>query len=219
MSPIKPSQIQKFLKGIEYPASKDALLQHAKTRGADENACTFLKQLPDDDYQTPADVSQALGRLSGGKAGAQGAQRPPEQVDFLAQAMQDSLAEIEMCELALERSTNDDIKVFSQHVIDEHSRMGQMIEQLASKKQRALPKDVMPEHQSMIDALSQLSGEEFDRQFVACNLKEHEKDMQMFRDCAEQESDTNIRGLAERGAQMLNHHLTMVRQIGRRLPG
>ncbi|HEX7635107.1 MAG TPA: DUF4142 domain-containing protein [Noviherbaspirillum sp.] len=33
---------------------------------------------------------------------------------FLAQAMQDSLAEIESCELALQKTANDDIKSFAE---------------------------------------------------------------------------------------------------------
>jgi predicted outer membrane protein len=48
---------------------------------------------------------------------------------FLAQAMQDSLAEIETCELALEKTSNDEVKAFSQRMIDDHSRLGREIEQ------------------------------------------------------------------------------------------
>lgn len=33
---------------------------------------------------------------------------------FLAQVMQDSLAEIESCELALQKTSNDDIKAFAE---------------------------------------------------------------------------------------------------------
>ena len=64
MTQVNPIQIQKFLKGVDYPANKEALLQNAKDMGADENVCASLEQLPDEEFETPADVSQAIGRLN-----------------------------------------------------------------------------------------------------------------------------------------------------------
>ncbi len=60
MAHANPIQIQKYLKGIDYPASKADLIENAKKLGADENICASLEQLPDEEFQTPADVSQAF---------------------------------------------------------------------------------------------------------------------------------------------------------------
>ena len=60
---VNPIQIQKFLKGVDYPASKEDLLANAERNGADEDVRATLAQLPDEDYETPADVSQALGKI------------------------------------------------------------------------------------------------------------------------------------------------------------
>lgn len=60
---INPIQIQKFLKGVDYPASKSDLIKTAEKQGADETARRALQQLPDQEYQTPADVSEALGKI------------------------------------------------------------------------------------------------------------------------------------------------------------
>jgi hypothetical protein len=60
---VNPIQIQTFLKGVDYPASKEALLQNAERNGADEGVRTTLEQLPDEEYETPADVSEALGKI------------------------------------------------------------------------------------------------------------------------------------------------------------
>lgn len=35
---INPIQLQKHLKGVDYPASKQDLIDHAKQQDADENA-------------------------------------------------------------------------------------------------------------------------------------------------------------------------------------
>lgn len=63
MAKVNPVQLQKYLKGVDYPASKDDLIKKAKQEGADDNVCKVLAQLPDQRYQTPADVSQAVGSV------------------------------------------------------------------------------------------------------------------------------------------------------------
>lgn len=63
MAKVNPIQVQKFLSGMDYPCSKQDIVGHAKSHGADDNVVTTLQQLPDDNYQTPADVSQAIGHI------------------------------------------------------------------------------------------------------------------------------------------------------------
>jgi hypothetical protein len=63
MVTVNPVQIQKFLKGVDYPASKDDLIRQAEKEGADQNVRDALARLPDERFQTPADVSQAIGKL------------------------------------------------------------------------------------------------------------------------------------------------------------
>jgi hypothetical protein len=63
MAKVNPIQVQKFLGGMNYPAKKDEIVDHAKSKGADENIMDTLKQLPDEDFETPADVSKAIGKI------------------------------------------------------------------------------------------------------------------------------------------------------------
>jgi hypothetical protein len=62
MSHVNPVQIQKFLKGVDYPANKQTLIDNAKKLGADENVRESLEKLPDQEYDAPVDVSQALAK-------------------------------------------------------------------------------------------------------------------------------------------------------------
>jgi hypothetical protein len=55
-----PIQMQKFLGGIEYPASRDQLVEHARSQGADEAVIEGLKAIPDREYNGPNAVSQAF---------------------------------------------------------------------------------------------------------------------------------------------------------------
>ena len=63
MATVNPIHIQKFLKGMDYPAAKDDLVFHAEDQGADDETLDLLEQLPDQEYETPAEVSKALGEI------------------------------------------------------------------------------------------------------------------------------------------------------------
>ena len=60
---VNPIQLQKFLGGIDYPAEKKTLLETARKQGADDNAVQVLEQLPEQKYNSPNDVSEAVGKL------------------------------------------------------------------------------------------------------------------------------------------------------------
>lgn len=63
MARANPVDIQKHLKGMDYPASKEDLVSHAKQHGADENICAVLRDLPEEQYHNAADVSKAIGEV------------------------------------------------------------------------------------------------------------------------------------------------------------
>ncbi|MGN6741844.1 MAG: DUF2795 domain-containing protein [Amnibacterium sp.] len=55
-----PIQIQKFLGGMDYPVSKDTILETAKKEGADQNVLDALGRIPDREYDAPTAVSKAV---------------------------------------------------------------------------------------------------------------------------------------------------------------
>ena len=63
MSTVKPIQVQRYLKGIDYPATKQDLLDAAERNNADENVRSTLERLPDQSFNSPNDVSEAIGKL------------------------------------------------------------------------------------------------------------------------------------------------------------
>jgi hypothetical protein len=53
-----PIELQKHLSGVDYPASRDDLVQHAESQGADEEILDKLRQIPDREYDGPSGVSK-----------------------------------------------------------------------------------------------------------------------------------------------------------------
>ncbi|HEY8590563.1 MAG TPA: DUF2795 domain-containing protein [Naasia sp.] len=55
-----PIDIQKALGGVDYPASKDALVQHAEKSGASDDVLESLRSLPDREFEGPTGVNEAI---------------------------------------------------------------------------------------------------------------------------------------------------------------
>ena len=63
MAAINPIQVQKFLKGIDYPADKETVLSTARENGADENVMDTLSHMSWERFNSPNDVSEAIGEI------------------------------------------------------------------------------------------------------------------------------------------------------------
>ena len=59
-----PFEVQEFLEAVGYPAGKRELVREAKEQGADARVRSTLERLPDKEFGTPTEVSEAIGALS-----------------------------------------------------------------------------------------------------------------------------------------------------------
>lgn len=55
-----PIDVQKALSGVSYPASKDDLITHAKSHGADKEIIDALGKLPNGEISGPDQVQKAV---------------------------------------------------------------------------------------------------------------------------------------------------------------
>jgi hypothetical protein len=60
---VGPIQVEKYLQGVNYPVEKHTLINHARSQGADQNVVDTLNKLPEQSFDSPIDVSQAIGQI------------------------------------------------------------------------------------------------------------------------------------------------------------
>lgn len=63
MADVNPVQVEKFLRGVNYPATRSDLVSYAKQHEADNNVLQTIQNLPYDHFDSPADVSEAIGEI------------------------------------------------------------------------------------------------------------------------------------------------------------
>jgi uncharacterized protein DUF2795 len=64
MAHANPVEIEKCLKGVNYPAKKNDLIKHAQQQGANQDVIETLKELRGDaNFNSPVDVSKAVSEI------------------------------------------------------------------------------------------------------------------------------------------------------------
>ena len=58
-----PAEVEKCLKGVNYPAKKEDLIKHAQQQGANQDVMEVLKEMRDQEFNSPIDVSKAVGEI------------------------------------------------------------------------------------------------------------------------------------------------------------
>ena len=55
-----PTAVEKYLKGINFPASKEDLLEHARDNNAPDDVLNVINQFTDKEYNGPIDISKEM---------------------------------------------------------------------------------------------------------------------------------------------------------------
>jgi putative membrane protein len=143
-------------------------------------------------------------------ASAAGVQAPRK---FLASTMQDGMAEIAECRLALQKSTDPAVKSFAERMIKDHSSIDDAIVSLAQAKHYKLPDSPNLKQKASYDLLKARSGAGFDQAFMKHNVSDHEKDIKDFKKEADGSSDADIRSFASATLKTLQEHLELSRKV------
>ena len=64
MAAWNPIEVQQHLKGMNYPASKEQVVELARENGADDGLIQALENVRSNEFDGPDDVMEALGQTS-----------------------------------------------------------------------------------------------------------------------------------------------------------
>ena len=132
---------------------------------------------------------------------------------FARDAARGGVAEIKLGNLAQSKATSDTVKAFAQRMIAEHTTTGDHLKQAASKDNISLPEQLSAKDQSTFDALSKLSGADFDRAYAQDMIKDHQADLAAFQKEAASGKDEALRDFASQTLPMIEEHLNQAKEM------
>jgi putative membrane protein len=104
---------------------------------------------------------------------------------FATQAAVIGKAEVELGQLALEKSQNADVRAYAQRMVKDHTAANADLKKLAAEENITLPNTLDTEHQTVKQKLAGLQGADFDRQYEQEMAKGHEKAVALFQSAAQ----------------------------------
>jgi hypothetical protein len=66
MANFNPIEIEKALRGMDFPGDKQAILDKARENGAGDGEISILEGLPEMEYGNPTEITEALSEAEGG---------------------------------------------------------------------------------------------------------------------------------------------------------
>lgn len=149
----------------------------------------------------------------GQKAGQSKSQVSKQDRQSLERLAQGDMAEVAAGKLAAEKASSPEVKKFGEHMVDEHSKMLEEGKEVAQAKGIKPPSSPDKKHQAAMKKLQGLSGEEFDKQFMAQMVKDHEEALKLAQKAAKDAKDPQIKAHAEKGAPHIEEHLAQARKL------
>lgn len=146
-------------------------------------------------------------------AGGHGSGRMNQDSRFVMFAAMGSTAEIEMGRLAVQKGASEDVRLFGQRMIDDHTRSNEELMRIASPKGMTPPTTLDAKHRSAMQKMAGLTGERFDREYAKMMVSDHKKTVSEFQKEAGRGADPDIKAFAAAQLPALQEHLRMAQRL------
>jgi putative membrane protein len=132
---------------------------------------------------------------------------------FVRKTLEDDAAQVQMGQLAAQKSSSDDVKQFGENMAQIHQQLTDQLKPIAKELGMDEPKGPSKQDVKAIEELQALSGPDFDAAFIKVMLKYQRRDLQEFKNQAVGAQDPDLQQLAKMDEPVLDQHLQLLKQL------
>lgn len=148
-----------------------------------------------------------------GAAGGGSAQSSMIDQAFVREMMQSDAVEVQLGQLAQEKSQSDDVKQFAEKMVENRKRLDEQLAALAKQMDVSQPNGPDKKTKKEIEKMQALSGPQFDEEYIRTIQKAHEKDVKSFKQAAESSQNPNVQKTAQTDAPVIEQHLAAIQKL------
>jgi putative membrane protein len=153
--------------------------------------------------------------------------------DWVEERLVGGMTEVKLGELASQKAQNADVKAFGKMMVQDHTKAGEELKQVASQHNIQAPAQLDDEHRDKVDRLSKLQGAEFDREYMSQMVDDHENTMSALEDRLDKQGnndnptytpkkndnrvDMALNQWAAKAAPTVQKHLARAKQLNDRI--
>lgn len=126
---------------------------------------------------------------------------------FLVNAAEINLMEIDLGKLASEKGTSAEVKELGQMMADAHTKAMEELKTLSAQKMITIPASATDEGKKKYEDLAKKSGSDFDKEYCDMMVNGHKDAIDRFEKAVENCSDADIKSWASNTLPTLRNHL------------
>lgn len=139
---------------------------------------------------------------------------PPETTaSFLLHAAAEQHSEITLGKLAVKQAASEQVKEFGARMVAAHQKAQQEVQRLANKSGLELLTPSKGSHTKKVHQLVNLSGKDFDHEYITTILREHVQAMKKLEQQVEVETNQEIQQWAVGAVALVEEHLATAKTI------
>lgn len=145
--------------------------------------------------------------------GDMGMQGQNQDADFAMKGADGGMAEVMMGQLGEKNGSSQAVKDFGAQMVTDHTKANDELKSLAAQKNITLPATTSADHQRMHDDLAKKSGKDFDKAYMDMMVDDHQKNVDLFQNEANNGADADLKAWAAKTLPTLQSHLDKAKQI------
>ena len=132
---------------------------------------------------------------------------------FYKKAAEGGISEVELGKLAQDKGKNPAVKSFGAHMVTDHTSANDQLKSIADGKGISLPTTSSVSQMATKAKLEVLTGDTFDKSYIAGMVQDHKEDIKEFEDEARNGQDPDAKAFAAKTLPTLRSHLAKIEKI------
>jgi putative membrane protein len=142
---------------------------------------------------------------------------PANEQEFVAKAISCVSHEIKMCEMAQKHAASPEVKQFAQKVITDNQKALAQLKDAARDLKANVSTELDKGQKEASDKLNKLEGAAWDKEFLQCFIREHEKSLPVCEKWAKEAKEAKVRELATQGVKTEKELLEEARKLAKNI--
>jgi putative membrane protein len=152
-----------------------------------------------------------------GNANTQTIKTDESTTNFLVDAADGGMMEVQMGQVAAQKGNNAAVKAYGNMMVKDHTAANDKVKALAAQRNVTLPMAVSDAHQKDIDDLNKKTGRDFDKMYINEMVDDHDHDISMFEKAADKVNDTEVKAFINNTLPTLRMHRDSIKAIQKRI--
>lgn len=132
---------------------------------------------------------------------------------FIQDAAQGGMAEVQMAQVAQTASRNPKVKAYASQMISDHTPNNDQLKQLATTKGATVPTALNDMQTQQLSALQNEKGRKFDHDYIADQVQDHATMLAMFQTEAQSGTDPDLKAFAAQTVPVIQNHLDEAKKL------